>query len=220
MPEWCSSKQSRLIQEIIAAIEHEFTKTSSNESRTFIFKCGDLNGTEVSKLKSAYNLSQLNHEPTRNNKCLDIILTNSPDCYFCTNLMPIGNSDHQTISAHVSPSVYKKLLPKCIKQPKRTGKIADTVTTGKIADTIRLVYWQSEFRDIVSIKQKFDLFYSKIKDIENQNQPIKMIKIVNDKPWMADELRDMIKICQSLYFRSHVNLTAPKLASDCRDVTL
>ena len=126
------------------------------------------------KLKSAYNLSHFNHEPTRNNKCLDIVLKNSPDCYVCTNLLPIGNSDHQTICAIVSPSVYKKLLPKCIKQPKRTGKIADTVAN------IRLVNWQSELRDIVDIRQKFDLFYSKIKDIKYQNQSIKMIKIVND----------------------------------------
>ena len=61
------------------------------------------------------------------NKCLDIILTNSPDCYVCTYLLLIRNSDPQTISAIVRYDVYKKLLLKCIKQPQSTGKIADPV---------------------------------------------------------------------------------------------
>lgn len=89
----------------------------SNDIDLPIYITGDFNNANTQVIQNAFDLDQINNKPTNRNqdKCLDIILTNSPKCYHCINLQPIGKSDHDIVVAYPNSRRYKKTRPPLVK---------------------------------------------------------------------------------------------------------
>jgi hypothetical protein len=200
LPDW-GNKQKHLINKLINSIEPSLTKLTSN-GIPMVFVVGDLNGANVQQIKTQLKLTQINHKPTINNKCYDIILTNSPACYKVFNLPPFGKSPHQIVSIKPIKSKYKSKTRENNKTLVRTGKIKDTVAK------LRTHNWETISYNTNNPQSAFDSFYSTISEYENYCQPLKSkLKIGNDKPWMTSEIKAKIKQRQKLYYDATVNGT-------------
>jgi hypothetical protein len=204
LPEW-GPKQKHLINKLIASIEPPFTKLTSN-GIPLIYIVGDFNGANVQQIKTQFKVAQINHKPTINNKCYDIILTNSPNCYKVFNLPEFGKSLHQTVAIKPIKSKYNSTIKKNIKAMVRTGKIKDTVAK------LRTHNWNTLQLNKNEPQSTFDNFYSTIFEYENYCQPLKSKLIIgNDKPWMNSEIKEKIKQRQKLY---HVGLANGAVAME------
>ncbi|RNA24747.1 RNA-directed DNA polymerase from mobile element jockey [Brachionus plicatilis] len=89
IPEFNVSRLRSSITQLCHALEEPVTKCSSN-NKPLIFVAGDFNGADVRPLCTKFYLRQINREPTRAAKCLDIILSNAPDCYISETRNPLG----------------------------------------------------------------------------------------------------------------------------------
>jgi hypothetical protein len=192
LPEW-GPTQKHLISKLIASIEPPFTKLTSN-GIPLIYIVGDFNDANVQQIKTQFKLKQINHKATINNKCYDIILTNSPNCYKVFNLPEFGKSPHQTVAIKPIKSKYNTTIRENIKTMVRTGKIKDTVASLRTHD------WDTLHFNNNDPQTTFDNFYTTIFDYENYCQPLKSKLIIgNDKPWMTIEIKEKIKQRQKLY---------------------
>jgi hypothetical protein len=199
LPEFVEAKQKKLIYQLKNFIEPTVSKLNSN-GKPLLFILGDFNGANVQPLLSAFSLYQINNKPTNklHTKCLDILLSNAPKCYNCTNRPPFGKSDHDLVLAFPNLHKYKETRPKQRKILARSGKIADTVAN------LRIVDWSKVIQDSTSTQEAHDKFYSIIKQIEDYNQPLKIIKVGLDKPWMTQVIKEKIKMRQIFFFKSQI----------------
>ncbi len=84
---------------------------SSYGNKSLIFIAGDFNRANTAPLCQALQLHVINKEPTyKKGNLLDLILINTPDCYSCNNMNPLGGSDHMVVIARPLASGYKHAL--------------------------------------------------------------------------------------------------------------
>ena len=152
--------------------------------------------TKTQLLTQAFDVYQINKLPTNinQNKCIDIILTNAPNCYNTFNLPPLSTSDHNVVIATPNHHKYKQTRPKQIKLLARSAKIADTVAG------IRQHDW-NPIKLIQNTQEAYDYFYNNINRITDAHQPLKPIKTGMDKPWMNQTIKIKIKTRQQLYYK-------------------
>ncbi len=193
IPEFIDNKQKQLIYQLKDLIQPVFSKFSTN-GKPLLFLMGDFNGANTNPLIKAFDLYQINSLPTnqKDDKCIDIILTNAPKSYNTINLPPIGTSDHKTVLARPDFNKYTSTKPKQLKIQVRSAKIADTVAG------IRIHNW-SPLESINNTQEAYNYFYSTISVLIDQHQPLKYIKVGLDKPWMTPKLKSKIQTRQLLY---------------------
>ena len=85
IPEFNVSRLRSSISQLCHALEEPVTKCSSN-NKPLIYVAG----ADVRPLCTKFYLRQINREPTRASKCLDIILSNASGCYISETRNPLG----------------------------------------------------------------------------------------------------------------------------------
>ena len=125
IPEYTNDKarQANAVYRLLDAMG----KVIADNGKPLIYICGDFNGADTTTITSNLDLRQLNHEPTRGTKVLDIILSNAPNCYKVSTQPAIDRSDHKVVVASTVQEMYKSTRPTKTKRLVRTGKIRDTV---------------------------------------------------------------------------------------------
>lgn len=148
--------------------------------------CGDANRMETVEIERNYNLKQIVTFSTRENVCLDIILTNCENKYAApTKLAPLGNSDHCMI---FTAAKYK--LPR---ETVRKAKVFDTRKPykAKLDTFLANVDWSP-----VLSENNPDLVLEKItqtlQHALERNIPTRTVSMKNrDPPWLTPTLKDM-----------------------------
>ena len=173
----------QLSQQIEAAAENR-----SIDNKTLIYITGDFNGARTDSLRNNYQLHLVNKAPTRKQKLLDVVLTNAPNCYSPDTLPALKTSDHAIVKCTPPAAEYKATIPPTKRVQIRTGKVADTVAA------IRCMNWDGIIKTAIkSPKQAMDMFYSVLLTAQDTHQPLKLVKARNDKPWMTQEILQLIK---------------------------
>ena len=185
-------KASALVAQLQQGIAEAVNKCT-NSNRPLIFIAGDFNGAIVSPLCKEYDLYQLNKKNTRKEALLDIIITNAPKCFTCSNRPPLGNGDHQVVIATPPLSLYKKTRLPNRKVTIRSGNINDTVASIRSSDIDSKI-------GSLGAQEGMDVFYRELLAAENACQPKRIVKVRDDKPWMTPELKELIQLRQRLYF--------------------
>ena len=209
IPEWSPRRQTSAIYQLIEALE-PLINNNTNSDPPIIFISGDLNGTNISPLLRSFNLYQLKCGATRGKKEYDLIITNAPKCYKSTLLPSIGKSDHKVIYALPDQNAYKANLPKATKIKIRTGRITDTVAS--ICNT----NWHEIIPRTINsanCQTAMDSLYCHINAALDTYQPLKTIKIKNDKPWMNKQIKELIEERQELF---HSSLNTDSSANECK----
>jgi hypothetical protein len=197
IPEWATNKQTNAIFKLIRALEDPIASNTKN-GKPLIYVCGDFNGANTKPLCNAYQLHQINTEPTRNDKVYDIILTNAPACYTTTTMHAIGKSDHKVVVARAPQNKYSLTRPASTKTTVRAGKITDTVSALGTVDW----NWTAQATTSRTDQQlAFDKFYDIIRQAEDTCQPPRVIRLKGDKPWMTADIKALIAKRQRLYYR-------------------
>ena len=181
-------------------LQYYFDKALSNTkycNKTLIIIAGDFNKADPTSFCRTNQVRRLNYTPTRKEKCLDIILTNAPNCYKVETWPQLATSDHAVVLAQATISGYTNSKPKPIKRLVRTGKIRDTV------NKIRSTDWEPIINKLnIDPQAATDDFYSTILTAENYCQPLKICKFRDDQPWMTHEIKNQIKKRQKLFHSS------------------
>ena len=76
------------------------------------------------------------------------------------------------------------------------------VRSGKILETIREIEninWDMTINSPLGPQDKVNVFYDTMADIINTSQPLRRSRIRNDKPWMTEELKELIVKRQRLF---------------------
>lgn len=184
--------------EMSSLCDHLSEIIDSSRGTPLIYTCGDFNKAKTNTIKSHLGLSQLNKAPTRKNNVLDLVLTNAPRCYQVRNRLPIGNADHQVITITPDKRHYNMIIkPNGDKKFVRKGKVADLV------EEFNNTNWDIIIRSPLSLQDKVDIFYETATSIINTHQPLKRSKLRNDRPWMTEEIKELIPKRQKLYHQGN-----------------
>ncbi len=188
-------RQQQAIAKLISALEEALDSDSGSRSeRPLIVIAGDFNGANIKPLCSVFQLHQLNKTATRGDRCLDLILSNAPQCYNCENWPELGSSDHKTVVAIAPEYLYREQLPPPVKRYVRTGKIGDTV------NEIRNTDWSQTISLLRTDPQgATNSLYETLKAAEDHHQPLRVMRQRNDKPFMTFELKQLISKRQKAY---------------------
>ncbi len=188
-----SLRQKVAIYQLASALESA-TANSSLGNKPLIIIAGDFNGASTKYLCDSLQLYLINKSATRGKNTLDLVLTNAPKCYNPSNWPALGESDHMIVLCKPSQSLYKACIPATVKIMARTGKVADTV------HQLRTTDWSPVISNLRGDPQEaINLFYSSILEAENTWQPLKVLKLKNDKPWMTREIKKLIAKRQRYY---------------------
>ena len=164
-----------------------------------IFIAGDSNGSNCLPLCSAFGQRYLHQNPTRGNNRLDVILSNAPNCYSTYNMKPLGmKSDHDIIIADPLQSSYVSCLAPVSKIKVRSGKIDEIIAELQKFNWDTLLPFiptpgTDRASSIVSMQSTFNILYSAIQASVDLHQPLKTVKVKNDKEWMTGIIKKLIK---------------------------
>ena len=210
IPEWTLARQRSSIGQLLHALEDPVTKYSGTNV-PLIFVCGDFNGCNVKPLCDKYHLRQINHDATRGTRCLDIVLTNAPECYISSTRAPLGpprpnanqdlthdtgpieefeatSSDHEIVVATAPLHLYKSTRPTQRKIMMRSGHIRDTV------EAIRQLDMNTILANIhTSPHSTITAFQTALLNAQNTCQPLRMLKAKGDKQWMTRDIKTFIE---------------------------
>ncbi|RNA19401.1 RNA-directed DNA polymerase from mobile element jockey, partial [Brachionus plicatilis] len=218
IPEFNVSRLRSSISQLCHALEEPVTKCSSN-NKPLIFVAGDFNGADVRPLCTKFYLRQINREPTRAAKCLDIILSNAPDCYISDTRNPLGPptsssqyfnladeastnsennepscSDHRIVLAVAPKHLYSATRPSERKILVRSGQLRDTVAAIRQLDTNALL------ADIeTDPHSSINRFMQAIRNAQDLHQPLRIVKTKGDQEWMNVEIKQLIRERQRLH---------------------
>ena len=93
IPEWVVTKQNTSMWQLGKMIENAIT-SNTNSNKPLVFVAGDLNGVDIGTFCHEYKLHQINKNPTRKERCLDVALTNAPKCYSSQNWPPLDSGSN------------------------------------------------------------------------------------------------------------------------------
>ena len=181
--------------EINALTNHLTDAVDLCPGKPLIYTCGDFNKANTSLIKSQLGIYQLNKKPTRKKAVLDLVLSNAPRCYTALNKKPIASSDHDVITVTPNRHLYRSVT--------RVKKKRKLVRRGGLAATVEefdSIDWDATIHAPLSAQQKTDIFYDTALAIIDAHQPLKP-SVVNskDKPWMTEEIKELIAQRQKLF---------------------
>ena len=242
IPEFEPNKQRDSVWQLIIALEDIFSNcTGSNLPLTYI--AGDFNGADIKPLCRQFSLKQVNHEPThRAGKCLDLVLTNAPDCYIAKTRLPVGPPSHAdpldyssseeddlsppqpTIDA--APILHRlKTSDHCVVhidaplhayKATRPPRRKLLVRTGKISATVNAIS-HINFDPILSMIRAdptgtISNVYALITAAQDLHQPLRVVKARSDKEWMTMEIKSLIADRQRASTESLRQIMAKRVA--------
>ena len=121
-------------------------------------------------------------------------MSNAPRCYSVKNREPIGASDHQTVTAEPNRKLYRaNSKAKNSRKRVRRGKMAALIEEFESID------WEAAVHAPLSAQEKVDVFYETILDILDTHQPLRPSLLRNDRPWMTEEIKELIEERQRLF---------------------
>ena len=132
-----------------------------------------------------HSLTQIVDKPTRNDKTLDLIITNYPSIVdnFET-IPPIGEADHDILSLEITVS-----LRRCKHKPRQVLKYSKA-NWDNIKQDLKTIYHKiNQSQDSQDIDSMWNLFKDGLQMSISKNIPSKTTKYDNKLPWISDELR-------------------------------
>ncbi len=150
---------------------------------------------KVLQILSGFDLVQMQREPTRENRILDLFCLNKPGLLKATHVLP-GISDHRIILADcdLKPVIHKK--------PPRKIHLWSKADWEKLKEQARqfktnfLASYTSR-----SVDENYKEFKAFIDNILDKLVPSKMSSKQNDPPWMTQELKCMSNKKQRMFNR-------------------
>lgn len=142
-------------------------------------------------------LEQMNRQPTRQGRLLDLFITSHPSlvqkCYTCP---PIGLADHDVLAVNT------------LLRPTPQKKLTRTVYDYKKANWDSIQSSLTQFKDSFfktcnnnSVEDNWNNFKSSIFSAMDESIPKKQLKTKPDVPWMTNEIKRMIRKKHRLYKR-------------------
>ena len=128
----------------------------------------------------------INNPTHQSGNILDLILTNQPEIFRNLAIQPnfLTSSDHFTLTADIS----------LIKKPKSVTKVRKfcykKADWNSINNELRKIDWGSIFRNR-TIKEKLDIFKSKLDIILRKHIPMVLVKVGDKPPWYDSELKNL-----------------------------
>jgi hypothetical protein len=188
--------------------------------------CGDFNHMKDSYFKNTCQLFQIVKRPTHGKSTIDLVYTNLKDHYESPlHVAGIGLSRHQTII--LKPSHKCKQKPqKLIVEKRKISNQNKLKLLGEIED----VNWVELFK-ANTCDDKFSIFMNILNKLIDKHMPlVRTYTNNNDRPWVTDRFRKLIR-CRQFYFssgndslfrfyRNKVNRERKKLKSNFVTTTL
>lgn len=186
---------------------------SASDLNNDIIIMGDFNqdmlqinvNNQLNRIMTKYNLKNIITSPTRitssSQTCLDLILTNHNSIINNYEILPPFNSDHCTVMAEITYKTYKSLAYK------KTIWKFDEANTEAIDNKFESTDWSfiQTLNNINIINEKFT---DTIMDTCNQYIPkISYTIRPNDKPWMNNIIRKLIRQRDRLYTKAKTKNT-------------
>ena len=132
-----------------------------------------------------HSLTQIVDKPTRNDKTLDLIITNYHSIVDnLETIPPIGEADHDILSLEITVS-----LRRCKHKPRQVLKYSKA-NWNNIKQDLKTTYHKiNQSQDSQDIDSMWNLFKDSLQKSISKNIPTKTIKYDNKLPWISDELR-------------------------------
>ena len=132
-----------------------------------------------------HSLTQIVDKPTRNDKTLDLIITNYPSIVDnLETIPPIGEADHDILSLEITVS-----LRRCKHKPRQILKYSKA-NWDNIKQDLKTTYHKiNQPQDSHDIDSIWNIFKDSLQMSISKNIPTKTIKYGNMLPWISDELR-------------------------------
>ena len=132
-----------------------------------------------------HSLTQIVDKPTRNDKTLDLIITNYLSIVDnLETIPPIGEADHDILSLEITVS-----LRRCKHKPRQILKYSNT-NWDNIKQDLKTTYHKiNQSHDSQDIDSMWNIFKDSLHMSISKNIPTKTIKYDNKLPWISDELR-------------------------------
>ena len=224
IPQYVGEKQKQR-SSVYQLLHHvsEAAEVNSTDNKPLILVAGDLNGADTAPLCSNLHSRVLNKESTRGSKLLDVIISNSPDCYSCENRDSLGKSDHDIVIARPPAAAYSTTIPPKRKIMVRTGKIEDTVaqirTTNWAALGLKTTsnkLFDNRAQARLETQKAFDIVYATILAAQDHHQPLKVSRVKDDKEWMTPEIKRNVRERQQLFYDKTKNVEWKKKSIEIR----
>lgn len=139
-----------------------------------------------------HNLTQLVHKPTRKDRVLDLVLTNSPE--ICSTRVLEEISDHRVVHCLVSlPTARKSKIKKQLLNYART----DITKMNSMLHTFAAEFY--EYFDDRTTNENWCLFRDKLKEIEATCVPKLTISSRSDDPWFTRDVKRALNKKKRVY---------------------
>ena len=208
MPRWLShivlavvyhppKANSRTMSQHIVTCIDEITRAYPNSGVAIV---GDFNRMKDEPLRS-YPLRQLVHGGTRKDAVLDKIYSNMAEWYNPPVIIPqIGTSDHRAVMMQPTGRGVR-----CVAKPQVTMvRSRDGSGRALLAHALKNFNWTTLYRS-ASSEEMAKLFYSEVLSLLNYYLPLRpKIQNLNDKPWVTEEFRRVIRRRQYAWTHHHM----------------
>jgi hypothetical protein len=127
------------------------------------------------------------------------MLTNAPKCYEHETWCALADndnkaSDHLVVHCYPAQIKYDNQHPPPVKRLVRSGRVGPTV------NILRDTNWAPITTQArINPQLAIDQFYAVVKAAEDRCQPLKLLEIRHDQPWMTHEIKQMIKKRRRLF---------------------
>ena len=140
---------------------------------------------DILNLIANNSLTQIVDKPTRNDKTLDLIITNYPSIVDnLETIPPVGEADHDILSLEITVS-----LRRCKTKPRQILKYSKA-NWDNIKQDLKTTYHNiNQSQDSQDIDSIWNIFKDSLQMSISKNIPTKTIKYDNKLPWISDELR-------------------------------
>ena len=181
-------------RQLMDHIAHTVASVKTRFPHCGVMICGDFNRAKITSLCSK-GMKQVVQSPTRGQAVLDLIITDVFKFYKNTAMLPpIGKSDHNSILWE--PDTAHKIKPNTV-----------SVISRPMPDSAiqRFGHWISAYSwrpvlDLSCAQAKTTAFYDIIHEQVDKHFPTRRSKrCSNDKPWVTDKVRSLIRKRQDAY---------------------
>lgn len=184
-------------------IVNTIDEVSRKHPHTAVVILGDFNRMKDFALKS-FPLKQVVKSGTRADALLDLIYTNIDNYYEVPRVFaPVGLSDHNIVIFEPKP-FCKIVRNNCFREVYRRQISNNNLSI--LASLIRNISWTDLYR-MNSCQEMVDCFYSRLSSVINECLPLKKVRIFcNEKPWVTERFRDLIRKRQVAFYQKNFSL--------------
>lgn len=201
-------------RQLMDHIAHTVSSIKEKHPHCGIAICGDFNRAKITSLCSK-GMKQIVRVPTRGQAVLDLIITDIAKYYkAAVTLPPIGKSDHNTVLWEPDATFKTRATTVSI-----TSRPLPDSSIRQFGQWITAYDWRPVM-DATDTQTKTSTFYSILHEQIGKHFPTRNNKRhSNDKPWVTDKIRSMIRRRQDAYKRGKENLWKSLRNSISRAIT-